>query len=70
MIETTTTTPARRYGPRPGLRTKSAAERLTAGRRLGLHLLLPDHARLTARAEAEGVSVAALARAMIMAGLG
>ena len=60
----------RRRGPRPGIRTKANGERLTEGRRLGLHLLLRDHERLTARADTQGVSVAALARDLILAGLG
>lgn len=60
--------PARR-GPKPGIRLKPREACVTAGRRLGLFLLPPDHARLSAAAERRRVSVAALARELILAGL-
>ncbi len=65
----TETTSVRRRGPRPGVRLKLAAERLTGGRRLGLSLLAADHARLTTAADAAGITVAALARQLILSGL-
>ena len=62
-------TKKRRRGPKKGTHIKPTEFRVTEGRRLGLYLLPADHARLTTEADRRQISIAALARDLILAGL-